>query len=44
MSLHALKNLITLNLSQFVAEICKDDFNAFNLKVQVRLLPEFVKG
>ena len=29
--------------SQFVTEIYKDDFNAFRLSTQIRLLPEFVK-
>ena len=30
-------------LNQFVAEIYEDDFNAFSLQPQVRLLTEFVK-
>ena len=37
------KDFIKLALSQFVAEIYENDFNAFSLSAQVRLLPEFVK-
>ena len=31
-------------LSMFVAEIYEDNFNAFSLQTQVRLLPEVTKG
>ena len=37
------QDFIKLTSSQFVAEIYKDDFNAFSFSAQARLLPEFVK-
>ena len=38
------KDFIKLTLSLFVAEIYGDDFNAFGLQAQERLLSEFIKG
>ena len=41
---HLLNDFIKLTLSQFLAEIYEDDFDAFSLLAEVRLLPVFVKG
>ena len=40
---HVLKRSYQADFDQFVTEIYKDDFSAFRLSTQIRLLPEFVK-
>ena len=44
LSSQVLKRFYQAEFNSVVAGICEDDFNAFRLEAQVRLLLELVKG